>query len=266
MSTATGYITDLDTLHDIFMGEKRPYWRLYAGSTIPTRETSTSKLRGANSEESSMEDSCGMLIERLEQFGAGVFTVALLKSPETNNKQALAVPVKLQGARVGASGSPNTTFGSMMEFIQFMQFMEERNSPNIGATVEALRDEMKKEMEIANLKREIQELKNGGLKDQLARKVVDHIPSIMDRIFPKASVPALAGTVEFLDADPDVESDKIEEQVVFNKGEFSIDQLFAAAMDIQEVLPEIHINELLWKVAKFAKNDPAQMRQLIQML
>ncbi len=267
MSNTSGYITDVDILHDIFMGEKRAYWRLYAGSTIPTRDTSTSKLRGANLEEASLEDSCSMLIERLEQFGQGVFTVALLTSPTATNKQAMAVPVKLQGVK-GSVGSPTTTFGSMMEVMQFMQYMEERNSPNIGATVEALREEVKKEMEIERLKRKIEELENGGVRDQMARKVIDHLPRIVDRIFPRANVPALAGTVEFLDSDTDtgVEKDEIEEQGNFVQGVLSIDQVVADAMTIQENLPDIPVNLLLHKLAGFSSKDPEQVRQIYQML
>jgi|GEM_PF-4463374 len=265
MSTTTGYITDLDTLHDVFLAEKRVYWRLYAGGTVPTRDTSTSKLRGANYEDCGLEESCSLLIDRLEQFGSGIFTVNLLKTPESNNKQGMAIPVRLQTVKGSVSG-PSNVGNSFMQWMQLMQFVEERNGTSIGATIDAVRDDMRKELEIERLKREIQELKNGGLKDQLARKVVDHIPTIVDKIFPRATVPALGSTVEFLDSDKEVESDKIEEQGNFSKGELSIDQLVGAAMDIQETLPEFHVNELLWKVAAFAKKDPQQMRQLIQML
>ena len=256
-------LKNLDELREVFMEEGRIYWKLYAGSSAPTK--GTGRKYGQQMEEVSVEESCDLLCSRIERYGSGVFTVMLLANASDGNARGIQQTVKLGNGTANVAGAQSgfTQFAQMMEFYKFM---EQQSSASIGGAIEGAIQEVRKDFELERLRNEIRELKQGGPKERIIDGLVKQLPAIADKVLGVS--PAVLGTVGIPSSqdtagnttDTD-DTGEEEEQALF-----SIDDSVNACMKIQELLPDRNINELLWKLAAFIEKNPEQAKSVLAVL
>ena len=267
----TTYLNSLEDLQDAFLEEGRVYWRLYSGTGY------NGAKRGDNDYDPRKEDhgaitdleaSWDKLVRVLHRYGQGTFTVVLFDKPGTINKRGIQHTIKL-GSDIASPnmGMPTGSFMNFQNFMEFYNLINNQGTENVGGIVESAVLEVKKDLEIEKLKDRVKELEEGGPREKIIEEGIKRLPDILDRFFPgetkavaQAGILGTAGIPQ--DVDAPVESGQ--DQAV--DGNFSIDQAVTACLKIQELLPDHHVNNLLWKLANFIEDKPEQAQTLIGML
>lgn len=251
----------IEALQEVFLEEKKPYWRLYSGRT-----TSGAK-RGENTETQDVEESCDLLIRSIERYGNGVFTVAIGSGPKVQNSRCIQHTVKIEdGASVaGTSNGAGKSFSNLEQVFLLAERLNNQGAEGIGSVVESELDRFRMQIENERLKAEIKLLKKGTAKDRLIDGLVARSPQLLDRIL-GAPTQGIAGTIGF-DEPTMADTPETDDTPAQSDGvSFSFDQAILAIQAIAEALPNQNPNQLLWKLAKFAQDDPVKAESLLTMM
>lgn len=249
-------ITSIESLRGIFMGDKKPYWRLYSGKSVNGRAT---KKVGDNTEVDDLEEAFELLEDRLESYGNGTFSVVLVKDTSHNNNQGTVHNIQLsnQSAGLGASAG----MAPFQQFLQFWQLMNQQTAVNDEATINGIQEEIETRLEIERLKRELAEANKRTQKDKILDAVVGQLPLLLPRLLGQPTA-GIAGTLATDIQDKfDTEGEGKEEL----EGGFSIDQIVIQVNELQGIL-QMPAASILDKLIKFASSNPEQAQQLINSL
>jgi hypothetical protein len=265
------------------MEEGCVYWRLYEGNAVTPK---AARKRGENRDEVSLEESCDKLMARLEQYGAGTYTVVLLATPNLNNAKGIHHTVSMGSAAMGNTASTGMN-NSFMQMLEMMKFMDQRSNSNVEAIVSGAMEEARKDFEIMRLRDKLKEAERGGPKDRMIDGLVKTLPALLPKML--GVRPSVLGTAGFgaaaaeppaeqvLDFTAAAENKPLEKSTPpagAQEGEsetaFSIDQATNACLTIQAQLDGMgiqeNINDLLWKIAKFFDQQPEQAPTVISIL
>lgn len=125
---------------------------------------------------------------------------------------------------------------------------------------------LRKEMELEALKREMKEKTTQQDTGDKIMGFLEKNPRIVDRAFDVLTgTPAAVGRLKSDNPIPQNEEDE-EDEYEYESGKIDLNALFESAHRIQCKIPDLHVNDILDRLAMFVEQNPDQARNLINML
>ena len=287
-------LRDINALQDVFFEDAKPFWRLYQG------RSAKGNIIGSNKDDEDMDSSWDKLAARLDLYGDGVFTVAVMNNFATNNNAATLHTVRVGEGASGSHRSESATggIGSMRDMLYFMEFMDRRNGqgPSIGDIETQISERIELKAEVARLKDELaRERKRKGV-ERVVEIGLEKLPRILDSYFPnqkavagvlgsdpKTATRSVQRTTEpatskraTSERDGEPGDGKLDFNVMVNAGVYLAEnvpgqdpnELIAAlaelAATVAENMPDVDVCEAINKLKAFIESNPAMAAGFLQ--
>lgn len=258
------YLSNLDALHEIFVEDGLPLWKLYRG------QKASGGTIGKNKDITDLDESWEALNRRLTAYGSdGIFTVAFLGNWSTNNNGAQVHTLRLGSglAATGAAGAGRGMIGGISDMIALTEWMDNRGGASIGDVVEETVAKVKQEFRIRELEDKLERAKKRDWTGKAIDQVLGQLPTLIKMIGGEQVALGEIGfdkPAEQLPTEPTEQPAQVEGAGVSNEM-VSVDKLINDAHAIQLVLG-IPVNELISKLRAFVEDNPKQAKMLISSL
>lgn len=267
-----------DNLETIFNDAGKPCWTLYKG---PTKgQQIGSYYPDVEDATPDMADSWTRLANLIEKYGDGIYTLEC-KSRRTTSKgndQHTFLRGEMPGKvadKVGNFTPPAHPAASFFNGLDARYFMEQSNT--LQQQLFALQMQlMQKEMELQRVRMEAKTKKEVITGTDRIMGLLEKNPQIINNALGVlAGQPVAIGTLKAQQPIPtaapvgnfaDEEDDDQGEGQDYTPGSIDLNALFLAAQQIQTALPDLHVNEILDRLADFCEANPEQARQALNMM
>lgn len=256
-----------DNFKNLFHRAKKTQWILYKGAA--KGQQIGSMLSEA---EIDLEESLSELQEIVTSYGDGVYTVECRSSSRASRGNDIHTfmygDVSAPSVSVKGAAPPAHPAASFFSGLDAKYFMDQTNAVQ-NQLVQAQMKLLQKDMEIMNLKRDLKEAEqepDAGIGSFLSKN-----PAIVERVIGLVTGEpqrAAVGTLKAIKPIPDNNENDgdEEEEYEYEPGKIDLNALFEAAMRLQAALPDIHPNDIFDKIAQYAETNPAQAKNLLNMI
>lgn len=252
---------DRSQLHSYFESIDAPYWKLYSGSTNRGTPNMTNLVL------ENFDDSWKKLDETLSWCTVGIVTISFHTS--SSAKPSTVITVKLNGQQTDIKGTRSGgSFSQLKEMLTVMQMMQNLNGGNKTVDEEALRKQIKMEIEHKDM---LDLIKNGGVqpdspKDIAMMELAKQVPAAISGLghllgipmIPSAQAPAQLGTLgqdDTTEENPNNTTATPPPNAQPKQG-LSVDLFLRNAQRILIAIPGTDINVLWHSIANMCEKDP----------
>ena len=250
----------IDVFKENFLSDKKPYWRMYHGSTIGKR------VSAYNSDESDLSTAWDKLEERLSQHENGTFTIVTKTDPRERNDLGITTTIRMgTGLNESAVSSNSSAFGGgqMLQFWNLFERMEAKSNNNVSGLIQAAVRDKEMEFKLEELKREMESAQTGSRIDRIIDGIIDHFPQLLPSILNPSVPPGVMGTAGIAPEPTDAGKTASSWPPI---GQLDLNGLADCASRIQAVFTDTHANEVIFKLAAFCEKHPDQAKSLISKL
>jgi hypothetical protein len=243
----------------------RPYWTAYQGSTKGKRIGNNFDQGEAPDIQASLAD----LVEVVELYGEGVYTVEQKKTPTASQGDVHTFAYGEVTAAVGRAALPAPAQQQPQGFFSGLdaKYFLTQTFHYQGELQKAQMDLLRAQWEMERVKREAQEREADVSTGERIMGFLEKNPRIVDRAFDTLLGQPAASVGRLKSADPIPGGpDAGEEGEEYEKGKIDLNALFDAAYRIQAKMPDQHVNDILDRLAAFVEDNPGQAANLINML
>lgn len=257
-----------DNFKQIFeKASSRPYFVIYHGSSKGRRVGNN-----FDAETPDIKTSLAELSEIVELYGPGVYTVEQKKTPTASQgdihvfrygdaEEPANVGRSVQPAQAQSPGAFFNGLDARFFLNQTFQYQSELANAQMAL--------LKKEMEMEMLKREMKEKDTHQDTGDKIMGFFEKNPRVVDRVFDVLTGTPATASVGRLKSEtpiPQDDEDGDDDDFVYENGRIDLNSLFDAAHRIQCKIPDLHVNEILDRLASFVEANTDQARNLINML
>lgn len=258
-----------NNFEQVFLKAKKPYWVLYKGTSKGSQQIGSNLQEDDSEGKLDMSDSLHSLRELIELYGDGTYTVECRPNPRAsrgNDTHTFFVgePSKSASVQAARQDHPISGFFAGLDGKYFLDQIGALRDEHQRAQIALLR----KEMEIAELKRQLKEDNQPGIGEKILG-IVEKNPALLDRVF-GGSAPTAIGHLKAKKGQNEVPENRAEEndeeEYAYEPGKLDFNALVESAMRIQQLLPDMHVNEVFDALADFLEDNPDQAKGYLKML
>ena len=254
-----------DNFKQIFHRAKKTQWILYKGNGKGQQIGSNLSDEAIDADESLSE-----LEDIVSRYGDGVYTVECRSNRTASRGNDMHTfmygdgdPKTIaKGSTAQPAAHPAASFFAGLDAKYFMEQSAALNTQVMKLQMELMR----KEMEVAELKRDLKETEKGDDGNSIAG-FVNKNPMLVNRIIDvfAGNVTPTTTRVGVLKTDA-AEVPPEDEDEGYEPGKIDVNALIECAQINQKAIPDMHPNEVFDKLADWVEANPAQAANMLKMI